>query len=163
MGKYDRTMKLLVDTNPEAMARFVLQQWQKQAGTIMPEASITTVTQLNTEFQSEELDGDSVLLLEGPAGPLCLVELEFQSTLHPFMPLRSLEYCARAKKKHWKAYGDLPILAVVIYLFNKEGMPDPPLQWTGPNGQTVLLFHYLSIQLREIPRQELLALREPAL
>jgi hypothetical protein len=152
-----------VDTNPEAMARFVLQQWQKQAGAVVPEARIATVTQLNTEFQSEELDGDNVLLLEGPEGPLYLIEVEFQSTLHPFMPLRSLEYCARAKKKHWKTYGDLPILAAVIYLFDDKNMPVPPLQWTGPNGQTTLLFYYLSIQMKELPRRDLLALGEPAL
>src|SRR5947209_2362213 len=140
MGQYDRTLKLLVDTNPEAMARFVLQQWQKQEGTIVPEARIATVTQLSGEFQSEELDGDNVLLVEGPEGPLYLIEVEFQSTLHPYMPLRSLEYCARAKKKHWKTYGDLPIIAAVIYLFDEANMPAPPLQWTGPNGQTTLLF-----------------------
>ena len=88
MGLYDRTMKLLVDTNPEAMARFVLHKWQKQEQTTLPEVKITAVSQLSGEFQSEELDGDNVLLVGGPEGPLYLVE--FQSTLHPSSTATSL-------------------------------------------------------------------------
>src|SRR5579885_2910567 len=163
MGQYDRTIKLLVDSNPEAIARFVLYAWQKQAGITLPNIQITSVTQLSTEFQSEEREADAVLLLEGPEGPLCLVQLEYQSRLHPFMPLRSLEYCARAKIKHWKEYGDLPIIAVVIYLFDEENVPEPPLRWLAPNGQTTLVFSYLSIKLKALPRKELLALHEPEL
>src|SRR5579883_917376 len=163
MGQYDRTIKLLVDSNPEAIARFVLYAWQKQAGITLPNIQITSVTQLSTEFQSEEREADAVLLLEGPEGPLCLVQLEYQSRLHPFMPLRSLEYCARAKIKHWKEYGDLPIIAVVIYLFDEENVPEPPLRWLAPNGQTTLLFSYLSIKLKSFPREELLALHQPEL
>jgi hypothetical protein len=146
MGQYDRMMKLLVDTNPEAMARFVLHEWQKQEETVLPEVKVTATTQLSGEFQSEELDGDNVLLVEGPDGPLYLIEVEFQSKLHPYMPLRSLEYIARAKKKYWNTCGDLPIIAAVIYLFHDEGMPIPPLCWPAPNGQTAMVFSYLSIQ-----------------
>ena len=163
MGEYDRTMKLLVDSNPEAMARFVLHQWQKHLRIPLPAVQITRVAELSAEFQSEELDGDNVLLVEGLDGPLYLLEVEFQSTLHSYMPLRSLEYCARAKKKHWKTYGDLPILAAVIYLFNDEGMPEPPLRRVAPGGETVLVFSYLSIQLKTLSREELLALRQPEL
>jgi hypothetical protein len=163
MGQYDRTMKLLVDTNPEAMARFVLSEWQKHEQTVLPDVPFASVTQLSSEFQSEELDGDNVLLIEGPDGPLYLVEVEFQSTLHPYMPLRSLEYCARAKKKHWKAYGNLPIVAAVIYLFDEENTLIPPMSWPAPNGQTAMIFSYLSIQLKTLPREEVRALQEPEL
>ena len=156
MGQYDKTMKLLVDTNPEAMARFVLHEWQKQEETALPEVKITAVSQLSGEFQSEELDGDNVLLVEGPEGPLYLVEVEFQSTLHPYMPLRSLEYIARAKKKHWKLYGELPVIAAVIYLFDDQGTSTSPLCWSAPSGQTAMTFHYLSIKMKELPRAELL-------
>jgi hypothetical protein len=48
------------------------------------------------------------MLVEEPDGPFCLLELEVQSRLHPFLPRRSLEYCVRARIKHWKEYGDLP-------------------------------------------------------
>lgn len=163
MGQYDRTMKLLVDSNPEAMARFVLREWQKQEQIVLPEVKITSVAQLSAEFQSEELDGDNVLLVEGPEGPLYLVEVEFQSTLHPYMPVRSLEYLARTKKKHWKAYGHLPVIAAVIYLFDEENTQEPPLLWPAPDGRKALIFHYLSIKLKSLPRKELLALHEPAL
>src|SRR6516162_8272155 len=131
MGQYDETMKSLVDNDPEALTRFILHEWQKQQQMVLPLMKITAVKQLNSEFQStskhsqrtakrsksesesEELAADSVLLVEGPDGPLYLIELEFQSNLHPYMPLRSLEYLIRAKKKHWKTCGHLPVLAAV--------------------------------------------------
>ena len=163
MGQYDRTIKLLVDSNPEAIARLVLYAWQKQGHGMLPNMQITSVTQLSVEFQSEERQADAVLLVEGPEGPLCLFQLEVQSRLHPFMPLRSLEYCVRAKRKHWKEYGDLPILAAVLYLFDDDNVPEPPLRWLAPNGQTTLVFSYLSIKLKSFPREELLALHEPEL
>ncbi|MBV9231240.1 MAG: hypothetical protein JOZ18_18155, partial [Chloroflexi bacterium] len=105
----------------------------------------------------------NVLLVEGSKGPLYLIEIEFQSTLHPYMPLNSLVNCARAKKKYWKAYGNLPIIAAVIYLFDEQNIPDPPLRWSAPIEETTLLFSYLSIQMKELPRQELLGLQEPEL
>lgn len=163
MGQYDRTMKLLVDSNPEAMARFVLHEWQKQQGIDLPEPAITSVKQLSSEFQGEELDGDGVWLLEGPDGPLYLVEVEYQSSLDPTMPLRSLEYLARARKKHWKICGKLPVIAAVVYLFHNRDMPVPPLTWPGPGEQTVMAFHYLSINMKDLSREDLLALREPEL
>ena len=163
MGHYDRTLKLLIDTNPAAIARLVLYAWQKQEPGAVPNIQITSVTQLSVEFQSEEREADAVLLLEGPDGPLCLLELEVQSRRHPFMPLRSLEYCVRAKIKHWKEYGDLPILAVMLYLFDEDNIPQPPLRWLAPDGQTTLVFFYLPISLKMLPREELLGLHEPEL
>ncbi len=163
MGQYDRTMKLLVDSNPEAIARLVLYAWQKQGHGTLPDLTITSVTQLSVEFQSEEREADAVLLVEGPEGPLYLLQLEVQSRRHPFMPLRSLEYCVRAKIKHWKEYGDLPILAAVLYPFEQENVPQPPLRWLAPDGQTTLLFFYLSIPLKSLSREELLGLHEPEL
>ena len=163
MGHYDRTLKLLIDTNPEAIARLVLYAWQKQEPGAMPNFTITSVTQLSVEFQSEEREADAVMLLEGPTGPFCLLELEVQSRRHPFMPLRSLEYCVRAKIEHWKEYGDLPILAVMLYLFDEDTIPQPPLRWLAPDGQTTLVFFYLPISLKLLPREELLALHEPEL
>ena len=163
MGQYDRAMKLLVDSNPEAMARFVLHEWQKQQGAGLPDVQITAVTLLSEEFQSEELKGDGVWLVEGPDGPLYLVEIEYQSVLDATMPLRSLEYLARAKKKHWKIYGKLPVIAVVLYLFDKENLRTSPMRWPGLNGTTAMLFHYLTICMKDLSREEFLAMREPAL
>ena len=156
MGQYDRTMKLLVDSNPEAMARFVLREWQKQEGSVLPDINNIAVTQLSGEFQSEELDADNVLLIEGPDGPLYLVEVEFQSTLHPYMPLRSLQYIARAKKKHWKHYGHLPVIAAVIYLFDDEHIPDSSAtldrsQWTNHDGFPLFIYQNERFATRGTP------------
>ena len=163
MGTYDRTLKLLIDANPAAIARLALYAWQKQEPGGALNFTITSVTQLSVEFQSEEREADVVMLLEGPDGPFCLLELEVQSRRHPFMPLRSLEYCVRAKIKHWKEYGDLPILAVMLYLFDESNIPEPPLRWLAPDGQTIMVFFYLPISLKVLPREELLALQEPEL
>jgi hypothetical protein len=164
MGQYDRAMKLLTESNPEAMARFVLHEWRKQQGMQDLEEQVTSVTLLSEEFQPEELKGDGVWLVEGPGGPLYLVEIEYQSTLDPTMPLRSLEYLARAKKRHWKICGELPVIAVVIYLFDDEkDMPVCPMYWPAPYEHTAMIFHYLIINMRDLPREELRALGEPAL
>jgi hypothetical protein len=164
-GQYDRTMKVLVDGHPEAVTRFVLHAWQQQGLLPQEQTDIVRVTQLSRDFQSNDREGDTVLLVEGPQGPQYMVQLEFQSRLDSFMPIRSLEYCARAKKKHWQAYGDVPIIAAVISLFQGEGsnVPVPPLRWIRPDGQPVLLFSYLSIPLQAIAREEWLALHCPEL
>ncbi len=163
MGQYDRAMKLLVDTNPEAMVRFVFHEWQKQTKKSLPDLSIAAVKQLSTDFQEESLEGDGAYLLEGPEGPLYLMQAEYQSRLDPLMPLRSLEYLARAKKKHWKVCAHLPVIAVVFYLFKSEEVLSSPLLWPGPLETTSLYFNYLVINMQDIPREEILALREPEL
>jgi hypothetical protein len=163
VGQYDRAIKLLVDTNPEAMARFVLQEWQKQTKKYLPDLSIAAVKQLSTDFQEENLEGDGAYLLEGPEGPLYLMQAEYQSRLDPMMPLRSLEYLARMKKKHWKTCGHLPVIAVVFYLFKSEDILSSPLRWPGPLETTSLYFNYLVINMQDVPREEILALQEPEL
>src|SRR6266849_4262038 len=109
MGQYDRIMKLFVENAPEALARFVLQQWRKQHGSNVPEIEVTSVTLLSEEFQSEELKGDGVFVIYGPGGPVLLYTNEYQTYLTPVMPIRSLEYLGRSKKKHYKLYGKLPV------------------------------------------------------
>jgi hypothetical protein len=82
MGDYDREMKLLVDSDPKAIARFVLREWRKQGQEDIPEEKIEKVIQLNGEFEGEKLKGDGLLLVHGPEGPLYLIEIEFQSKKH---------------------------------------------------------------------------------
>jgi hypothetical protein len=163
MGQYDRTMKLMVERDPEAMARFVLHEWHKRQVPGTPEIQIASVTLLSEEFQSEELKGDSVWLVEGPEGPSYMASVEYQSTLDPTIPLRSLEYLARARKKHWKTCGKLPVIGVVLFLFDEENMPDCPMCWPGLNDTTVMAYDYLLINLKTLPREEILTLQEPAL
>ena len=163
MGQYDRVMKLLVESNPEAMARFLFNEWRKRQGADAPEIQITSVTLLSEEFQSEELKGDGVWLINGPEGPLYMASVEYQSTLTPIMPVRSLEYLARSKKKHWKLCGKLPVAGVMLFLFDEETTLDCPMIWSGPNGTTAMAYDYLIINLKTVPREEVLALQEPAL
>jgi len=92
-----------------------------------------------------------------------MVQLEFQSRPNVLMPLRSLEYCIRARKKYWRVYGDLPVIAVVIYLFDEKHLPIPPMHWAAPDGRATLWFSYLSISLPALPREQVLALRRPEL
>jgi hypothetical protein len=163
MGEYDHRMKALVDSNPQAIARFVLSQWRKQKKIEMPEVTLQKVVQLSAEFEGKELEGDGVLLVEGSAEPLYLLEIEFQSALHRYMPLRSLEYLIKAKKKHWNAYGHLPVLSAVIYLFDVDKTEDFLESWPAPYELTSMVFHYLSISMKKLPRSELMALQEPTL
>src|SRR5258707_176420 len=156
-------MKLLVESNPEAMARFVFNEWRKRQGADAPEIQITSVTLLSEEFQSEELKGDGVWLINGPDGPLYMASVEYQSTLTPIMPIRSLEYLARGKKKHWKTCGKLPVMGIMFFLFDEETTLDCPMIWLGPNGTTAMAYNYLIINLKTVPREEVLALQEPAL
>ena len=160
---HDFNMKALVDSNPEAVARFVLHEWHKHKHIEMPEVKITKVSQLSAEFEAKKLEGDGVLLVEGPEGPLYLFEIEFQSKLHSYMPLRSLVYLAKAKEKHWKAYDHLPVLAAIIYLYVDKDTPQFLEHWPAPYEQTAMDFSYLSIFLKHLSRQEIMALGEPAL
>lgn len=163
MGRYDRTIKSLTESHPEAVARFVLHQWHKQTGADTSQFPITSVKLLSEEFPDKDLKGDGVMLVEGPAGPLYLLEVEYQSTLDSTMPVRSLEYLACAKKKHEKVCAELPVLGAVIYLLNENNMPDCPLHWPAPGERTAMIYNYLLINIKQLPRAELLALQEPAL
>ena len=51
MGTSYHTMTALVDADPEAMAQFVLRQWQLSRGMATQEMEIQSIEQLNTEFQ----------------------------------------------------------------------------------------------------------------
>lgn len=165
MGVYDHMMKVLIDHYPKALTQFAWDQWGPQWPDDSPVAmaEINQVTLLNTEFKTTDLEADSVLLVEGSHGLKCMVQLEFQSRPDELMPLRSLEYYLRAKKKYWDVYGDLPVSAAVIYMFDEEHLPVPPMRWSAPDGQTSLWFSYVSISLPAMPREQLLALHRPEL
>jgi hypothetical protein len=79
------------------------------------------------------------------------------------MPLRSLEYLIKAKKKYWKEYSHLPVLSVVVYLLDEKNLPISQEHWPAPYRRTAMNFYYLTIEMKQLPRAELVALREPAL
>src|SRR5260370_36632171 len=113
MGKYDHAMKVIVDASPQAVARFVIQQYNLLRGTHLPLEGLKVVAQLNTEFQGTEADADGLLMVELtlPDGETIMVLIEFQSKRDRTMPDRLIDYCLRARHKH----GERPIIACVIY------------------------------------------------
>jgi len=157
MGHYDHAMKLLVDANPEAIVQFVLGQWRLTQEDAV-QKHVKVIAQLSTEFQGTEADADGLLLIEAAGGEEYLIHIEFQSKKDPFMPDRLLDYCLRARRKH----GPLPIVSCVIYLRDGQ-VQEPPEHWDWLNGHPYMLFEYVCIKLWEIPREEVLALKQPAL
>lgn len=154
-GKYDQAMKLVVAADPYAMVKFIL----RYADVNLQADGITVVAMLNTEFEGYEVEADGLLLLRTRDGEEFLLHIEFQSSRDTTMPDRQLEYCLRARTKH----GPLPIISCVIYLRKDGNMPEPTLCWQLHNGQKLLLFDYVCIKLWELTREELLALKQPAL
>jgi len=156
MGQYDHAMKSLVNANPEAIAQFVLRQWRLTRGeTIQENAKV--IAQLSTEFQGTEAEADGLLLM-GTEEDKFLIHIEFQSKRDTIMPDRLLDYCLRARHKH----GYLPITSCVIYLHEDGHMQEPPACWE-VFGQKNMIFDYICIKLWEVPREEMLALNQPAL
>lgn len=67
------------------------------------------------------------------------------------MAERLLEYSVQAHLK----YG-LPVYSVVIYLRKTAKVPEPPLIWKLPNGQEVLRFNFLNIELWKLSPRAIL-------
>lgn len=159
MGEYDHAMKLLVDADPLALARFVLRQNERTRHLAEAEQSLKLVSQLNTEFQGTEARADGLLMLEyGPSRPF-LAHIEFQSSHDTTMGERMVDYGHRVRQK----YGPLPIAACVIYLREDEAVQEPPYYWPFFEGPPTLTFDYTCIKLWEVERAELLGLNRPAL
>src|SRR5579875_509697 len=165
MGHYDRTMKLLVDADPRGMARFILRQGQHLWGNAFAEARLASATQLNPEFPADHIQADGLILATNEDESRYLIGVEHQRRRHPYMPLRQLHYCVRAKVKNMETLGDIPIIAAVIHLFDDGNIQEPPYCWPLIPGQRAptLEFRYLSIKLWELEREEVLGLGNPAL
>lgn len=155
-------MKLLVDADPAAFAHFILNQVPHTFGQAVPQAAIHSVERLNPEFQGDKTEADGLLLINGALPSRYLMQIEIQSQKHPFMPLRQLDYCVRAVKKHRKKYGELPIMPVVIYLHKGGKIQEPPYCWPFWN-LTMMAFRYASIKLWELESDDLFALQQPSL
>lgn len=155
MGKYDQAMKLIIAADPLAISKFILHYAEVE----IQATGLTVVAMLNTEFEGYEVEADGLLLLRTSNGEEILLHIEFQSARDKTMPDRQLEYCLRARKK----YGPLPIISCVIYLRPDGSVLEPPLCWQLQSGRKLLLFDYVCIKLWELPQEELLTLKQPAL
>lgn len=153
MGDWDKSLKTLVASSPQAFVEWILREMDIET------EGIESVTQLNTEFQGYNLDADALLLVTMADKEEALIHIEFQSTQDDEMPDRLLEYCRRARKK----YGPKPIISSVIYLRDVGKVPEPPYCWGLKNGRKLMAFDYLSIKLYEEETQSLFDLKQPAI
>jgi predicted transposase YdaD len=151
-------MKLMVDEDPQAITQFVIHQLYHARGRQPPE-EIKILAQLGTEFQATEADADGLLLMRIGAYAPMMLHIEFQSKRDAIMPDRLLDYSLRARRKH----GPFPMLSSVIYLRDDGTVQEPPMTWEILDDVRLLDFQYLCLKLWEIPREEILALHQPAL
>lgn len=147
MGDWDKSMKTLVASCPQAFADLILRQ-----------TGVQVREMLSTEFKGYDLEADGLFMAGMRDGEDILVLLEFQSSNDKEMGERLLEYSFRAKSRYKK-----PVSACVIYLRQDGIVPEPPLVWEFRNGKRNLIFDYTCIKLWEMEAEELLAFGQPVL
>jgi predicted transposase YdaD len=134
---WDDVLKQLIHVNPQAFLDWVV-----------PGAKF--VHERSYDLHSEKREVDSLLeaVLNEHA---MLVDIEFQTNNDYLMAERLLIYNVLARSQH-----QLPVLSCVIYLFTDGNVPEPPLVWIIPNGEEVLRFQYLSIELAKLSPEDIL-------
>jgi predicted transposase YdaD len=153
LGDWDKSLKTLVASDPQAFAEWILGEMEMETG------GVKVIAQLNTEFQGYSLDADALLLVTLADEEEALIHIEFQSTADENMPDRLLDYCRRAREK----YGSRPIISSVIYLRDVGKVPQPPYCWSLKSGRKLMAFDYLSIKLHEAAASKLIDLHQPAI
>lgn len=159
MGEYDHAMKVLVDADPLALARFVLGRSARTRALAEEGSGLKFIARLSTEFPGTKAEADGLLRLETGPGEPFLTHIEFQSKRDGMMGDRLIDYCRRTRQKH----GPLPIVSCVIYLRPAGTIEESPHIWPALGGGINLVFEYVCIKLWEVSREEILALGQPAL
>ncbi len=157
--EYDHTMKVLVDADPLAIARFVLSQSERLRTLAEKGSGLKLLAHLSTEFPGSKAEADGLLHLETGLGEPFLALVESQSTRDGTMGDRLIDYCRRTRRKH----GPLPIVACVIYLRPDGIIEEAPHTWPALGGGVCMIFDYVCIKIWEVPRAEILALGQPSL
>lgn len=138
MGDWDDSIKIFIRENAQDLVTWL---WK--------EARVKR--HLQTEYKVRTIEADSVLEIElENNGKDMLFHIEIQSTRDPNMAERLLQYSVEAQNQH-----KLPVYSCVIYLKDVGEVPRPPLRWQRLDGQDILWFDYLSIELASIPVEEL--------
>jgi hypothetical protein len=104
--------------------------------------------------EPDDLHAGGLLRCRDAQGRVQLVHFEFQRDNDLYIGERLLAYMMRASRKN----DHLPVTSCVIHLNNIQTIPQPPLIVRLPDGTVTIKFHYVSIQLGQIPGRELLAL-----
>jgi len=152
-------MKVLVDADPLAIARFVLSQSERMRSLAEAGSGLKLLARLSTEFPGTKAEADGLLHLETGLGEPFLALVESQSTRDGTMGDRLIDYCRRTRRKH----GPLPIVACVIYLRPDGIIEESPHTWPSLGGGVSMIFDYVCIKIWEVPREEILALKQPSL
>ena len=140
MGDWDDSIKIYIRENAQDLITWLWKGAQVRR-------------HLQTEYKIRTIDADSVLEIElENDGKGMLFHIEVQSTRDLTIPQRLLQYSVEANHQH-----DLPVYSCVIYLRDVGEVPRPPLRWHRLDGQEILRFDYLSIELAKIPIEELRA------
>jgi hypothetical protein len=138
MGDWDDSIKLYIRDNAQDLVTWLWNGAQVKR-------------HLETGYKVRTLEADSVLEIEMEQdGQRMLFHIEIQSTRDPDMPERLLEYNVAAHRQH-----KLPVNSCVIYLRDVGEVPQPPLLWKRLDGQDILWFDYRSVELANIPVEQL--------
>ena len=138
MGDWDDSIKIFIRENAQDLVTWL---WK--------EARVKR--HLQTEYKVRTIEADSVLEIElENNGKGMLFHIEIQSTRDLNMAERLLQYSVEAQNQH-----KLPVYSCVIYLKDVGEVPQPPLRWKRLDGQDILIFDYLSIELANVPVEEL--------
>lgn len=133
---FDHFMKSLAHLNPHAFLQLLL-----------PGAIFCEEMPLNLKLV--DFDVDTLLQMKWN-GQKMLLHIEFQKRNDYKMDERMLRYNVLARIEH-----KLPVLSIVIYLFQGGNVPPSPLNWDVPTGHHILDFHFINIKLWDMSVKDL--------
>lgn len=114
---------------------------------LLPQAEY--LQEMPLKLDLTEFDVDLLLKIK-EQGQEMLLHLEFQTANDRSMAERTLRYHVLARIEH-----KLPVLSIVIYLFQDGKAPETSLLWRTPTGHEVLHFSFLDIKLWEMSAKTL--------
>jgi len=141
---WDSTLKRLIHADPQAFVSWLA------PGTVL-------IREKPYELEAVKRETDALLLVLSQ-GQEMLMQIEIQTYHDSAMAKRLLMYNVLAQAQY-----DLPVLSCVIYLLKDGTIKTSPLVQMLPNGQKVLEFHFLSIELGELSVEDILQSKQGSL
>lgn len=158
MAETDSPLKILVREFAPDFAAWLLR---------VDSIAIRHVQVLNIELPAGRVSSDTILRVTLASGHDVLLHVEFQGkdSERP-MPWRMVDYLGRIAERelNYRRLEDLPLCGVVFYVGEGAGAHDFGDYHIGcPDGGLTLAWRYRAIRLWQMPAEELLALKRPAL
>ncbi len=146
MGHWDLWLKILLWESPQDFVSWLLPgaRYIRRR-----EGQFQTRNQHDGAFSTREIRADGMLEVEY-MGQLLLIHVEFQSTKDEDIGERLLGYSYEARRLH-----KLPVYSYVIYLRHVFEPPQPLHEWYVVGIGVLMGFKYKSIELAEMPLEEL--------